>query len=182
MIHFDDLYYGNISGGQLDGYCGVTLELGTIREARASTLLSTVLDFGRTKIFRVLGDHKKSSSEDLFVLLSTLQENGYITIAVLNGKTKEPWMDHATLRVLYINEGPWLMFQASEIHFHPMLKENLEPPQLTEVHAKAVCYLDINRDLTASEVFDFLKRYPLWRLYSPPSKTFRMAIKPKEEE
>jgi hypothetical protein len=182
MILYDELYYGNISGGTLDGYCAVTLELGTSREARVSTLLSTILSFNRAKIFRLVGDHKKSSSEDLFTLLSTLQENNYITLAVLDGQNKEEWMDKVTLRVVQISEAPWLMFQAAEIHFQPMLKENLEPPQLTEIHGRAVCYLDVNRELTASEVFDFLKRYPAWRLHSPPSKIFRMSLTVKEEE
>jgi len=53
MIHYDEIYYGNLNGGRLDGYCGVTLELGTNREASVSSILSTILSFGRTKIFRI---------------------------------------------------------------------------------------------------------------------------------
>lgn len=182
MIHYDEIYYGNLSGGRLDGYCAITLELGSSHEASASAILSTVIGFSRTKIFRVLGDFKHANKDDLYTILSTLKENGYITIAVLDGKTKEDWMDQITLRILAINEGPWLLFSASEIHFQPLLKENLQPPTLAEIHSQALCYLDINRDLTATEVFDFLKRFPLWRIYSPPSKTYRMSITMKEEE
>lgn len=182
MIRYDEIYHGNLSGGTLDGYCAITLELGTEKEANPSSLIASVLGFGRTKIFRVLGDTKHSSKEDLYSLLSTLKENGYITMVSLDGKTKEDWMDQATFRVVTISEAPWLMFAASEIHFQPMLKENLEPPQLSEIHARATCYLDVNRDLPSSEIFSFLKKYPLWRIHVPPSKTFRMPLTVKDDE
>jgi hypothetical protein len=181
MIHLDELYYGNISGGTFDGYCAVTLELGRAREASASALLSTILSFGRMKIFRVVGDSKKTPTEDLFTLLSSLKENGYVTIAVLDGKTKEPWMDQVSYRVANITEAPWLLFQVNELHFQPIAKEDLQPPCVTEIHTKAICYLDVNRELTATTVFEFLKKYPLWRLYSPASKAYRMALTLKEE-
>lgn len=182
MIHFDEIFYGNLSGGLLDGYCAITLELGTSREASASSLIQTILGFGRSKIFRMLGDFKKSSREDLFTLFSTLQENGYITACVLDGKIKEDWMDRIGYKIVHITEGPWLLFKVEEIHFQPVLKENIQPPNLSEIHSQARCYLDVNRDLTAFEVFDFLKKYPMWRLFSPPSKTYRMALTLKEDE
>ncbi len=182
MIHYDDLFYGNISGGRLDGYCAITLDLGAERSCNASTILETVLAFGRTRIFRLIGNHKASSKEDLYTLLSTLKENNYITFAVLDGKTKEEWMDELTFRVVTLTEAPWLLFAASEIHFQPIARENLQPPALTEVHSQATWYLDVNRDLNATEIFDFLKRNPLWRVFSPPSKIYRLAIPMKEEE
>lgn len=182
MIHYDEIFYGNLSGGRLDGYCGITLELGTEREASAEALLATVLAFGRTKIFRVQGDFKHQNKEDLYAVLSTLKENGFITVGVLDGKTKEDWMDELVIRVVNLTNAPWLSFAAQEIHFQPKIGKDLVPPALGELHAQAMCYLDISRDLTATDVFDFLKKYPLWRLYSPPSKTYRMPITMKEEE
>lgn len=182
MIHYDDLFYGNLSGGRLDGYCAITLELGSERSCSASSALSTILSFGRTRIFRIIGNSKASTKDELYTLLSTLKENNYITFAVLDGKTKEEWMDELTFRVVELSEAPWLLFAAAEVHFKPLVKENLQPPSLAEVHQQATWYLDVNRDLSASEIFDFLKKNPLWRIFSPPSKTYRMALPMKEEE
>jgi hypothetical protein len=182
MIHYDDLFYGNLSGGRLDGYCAITLELGTEKSTSARALLSTILSFGRTRIFRIIGKHKASTHDELYTLLSTLKENNYITFAVLDGQVKEEWMDELTFRVVTVSEAPWLMFAAAEVHFQPIAKENLQAPSLAEVHQQATWYLDVNRDLSASEIFEFLKKNPLWRIFSPPSKTYRMALPMKEED
>jgi hypothetical protein len=68
------------------------------------------------------------------------------------------------------------MIAGSEIHYKPLVTEEIEVPQLREIHAGAMCYLDIRRDMHPTVVFDFLKKFPLWRLFSPASKSYRMAI------
>lgn len=182
MLRYEDLYFGNMGGGPLDGYCAVILELGGSREASTSALLSSILNFGRTKVFRLVGDLKKANKEDLYTLLEGLRENNFITMAVLDGKTLEPWMEKVALKIVNISEEGWMQFAVSEIHFQPMKKENIEPPQLRDIHAQAHCYFDVSRDIPAIEVFAFLARYPLWRIYTPPSKIYRMPIAVKEED
>jgi hypothetical protein len=182
MISYDDLFYGNLSSGQLDGYCAVTLELGKEKRTNIKPLISTILTFGRTKIFRVMGDFKHTPGEDLFTLLSILRENNYLTVAVLDGQKKEEWMEQITYRIINITEEPWLAYAAQELHYQPMKKEDLELPILQDIHLKSFCYLDVNRDLIPAVVFDFIKLFPQWRIFSLPSKNYRMTIPIKEED
>lgn len=182
MIKLEDVYYGNLSGGQLDGYCAITIEFGDKRAVSLSLLVSTILKFARTKIVRVVGDLKYTPAEELASLLSILKENGYITIAVLDGATRQEWMNYVSFKVVRVTELPWLMFACNEIHFQPLNTDIIQPPFLADIHTKAACYLDVTSKMTATSIFDFLTKYPLWRIYSPPTKTYRMPIIIKDEE
>jgi hypothetical protein len=182
MIHFDDLYFSNIGGGRLDGFCAVTLEVGAEKSEWPEVLLSSILGFGRTKLFRIYGDYKFAPVEDLYTLLACLKDNGYVTVGILDGQNRQPWMDLLSLKIVNITEQPWLGFAASEIHYQPMRHDNIETPQLQEIHTQSSLYIDASRDLTPTEIFSFLKKNPGFRIYSPPSKVYRMTVPIKEVE
>lgn len=181
MIHIDELTYGNIGGGLFDGKLAVLLELGDTRAVDVRRLSSTILRFGRTKIVRLSGNARESTSDDLSTLVRVLRENLYIVIGVVDGSSNPPWTGDLSYKAVNITEGEWLMGAANEIHYRPIVKVNIPSPALTDIHSRSTLYIDVDRDITATEMFDFICRNPLWRVYSPPSKAYRMTIKIEEE-
>jgi hypothetical protein len=176
MISYDDVYYSNIPGGFFDGALAIFLELGDQNHCSLEELTNSILKFNKTLLLRILGNDKATTQEDLTSFIQTMKENGYSIQGTFHGSDRPPWLDLVSYRIVTITEEPWLSYSANEIHYQPRLKVDIKPPLLQQVHRGSILYIDSHREIAPRELFDFIMRFPTFRVFSSPSKVYRMPV------
>ena len=183
MLHLaeDGIWFGNISGGRLDGLAAITIEFGLHRDIRVEDLLATINGFGRTYFLRFAGDLHHQPVEDMTTLTAVLREQGKVLSSETKGTERYPWMDSIPYRVAILAERSWLMYRAEEIRFTVTEKPAL--PELADIHSQSYLYAVPGRDTAQSVVLDVLREHPFVRLYSPRFTThYRYPISLVTEE
>lgn len=174
MLHVDELHFSTVRGGMADGFPVVHVELGKDRAVGVGTLVKSITSFAKSVLVKICGDIHNNGNDELYALVSTLQEQGYGVIAEVRGNEKRPWADKVLYKIALIDEEPWLMFACNEIRYSPSHGGEIPYPNLLGIHINAYCYLIPHRDCAGGDIFDFLRSHPGFRVLS--GKTYRQSI------
>jgi len=177
-LYVSELHMSTARGGMVDGLPLVHVELGKDRPVAVTALIRSITSFARSVLVKICGDIHDNGNDALYMLVSTLQEQGYGVVAEVRGNEKRPWSEKVLYKIVLIDEDPWPMYAANEIRYSPSRGGPIADPALASIHIASYCYLLPHRDNDGDQVFDFLRRHPGFRVLG---KTYRQGIPVREE-
>jgi len=184
MLHVSDISYGPVNGGLFDGQGAVHIEFGDGFDLSVIGVLSSLEAFIRehgmkSVHVRLFGDLYHQGSDELEALLSTLNERGYMTSALVDGKIRLPWLEKISYRVVCITESPWTGYAAAELRYVPgpePKRPAVLPPNCSFL------YITQGENTAPQDMLRFLLKNPDFRIFSRPVRQYRTKVPMVMEE